>query len=121
MGDRSRGTVKVHVEVLDADDRLFPELVSTVHFLPEADPAKTEAEKARAAGLFLPKSAIVEEGGHAFVWVVDDKNRLHKTKVEVVITNDELARADSGLSGSETIVRNPAPSLKDGETVRRAR
>ena len=29
-----RGTVKVKVEILDPDDRLFPELAATVHFLP---------------------------------------------------------------------------------------
>ncbi len=34
MGDRTRGTVKVKVEILDPDDKLFPELAATVHFLP---------------------------------------------------------------------------------------
>ncbi len=35
MGDRARGTVKVKVEILDPDGSLFPELVATVHFLPD--------------------------------------------------------------------------------------
>ena len=35
MGDRTRGTVKVKVEILDPDEHLFPELVATVHFLPD--------------------------------------------------------------------------------------
>ena len=34
MGDRTRGTVKVKVEIIDPDDKLFPELAATVHFLP---------------------------------------------------------------------------------------
>src|SRR5690606_15368354 len=33
QGDRSRATVKVEVTILDPDDRLFPELAATVHFL----------------------------------------------------------------------------------------
>ena len=37
MGDRTRGTVKVKVEILDPDDKLFPELAATVHFLPSQD------------------------------------------------------------------------------------
>ena len=34
LGDRNRATVKVKVEILDPDDKLFPELAATVHFLP---------------------------------------------------------------------------------------
>ena len=35
MGDRTRGIVKVKVSILDPDERLFPELSATVHFLPD--------------------------------------------------------------------------------------
>ena len=31
MGDRARATIKVKVEILDADERLFPEMSSTVY------------------------------------------------------------------------------------------
>ena len=34
LGDRTRGTVKVKVKIVDPDDKLFPELAATVHFLP---------------------------------------------------------------------------------------
>ena len=33
MSDRANAVVKVKVEILDPDDRLFPELAATVHFL----------------------------------------------------------------------------------------
>jgi RND family efflux transporter MFP subunit len=115
MGDRSRGTVKVKVEILDPDDRLFPELVATVHFLPK----KSQASRDRTySALFVTKSAIVEEGGHSYVWVVDSKSIVHKTLVEVVVSNDDLARVESGLKVNQTVVLNPPKTLKDGESVK---
>jgi RND family efflux transporter MFP subunit len=115
MGDRSRGTVKVKVEILDPDDRLFPELVAAVHFLPKK--SQSAKDKAHTA-LFVAKAAIVEEAGHSYVWVVDDKSIAHKTLVEVVVTNDELARVESGVKVNQTVVLNPPKSLKDGELVK---
>ena len=46
MGDRPRGTVKVKVEVVDPDDKLFPELAATVHFLPFKTGPPAETNKA---------------------------------------------------------------------------
>src|SRR5205807_7878015 len=63
MGDRTRGTVKVKVEILDPDDHLFPELVATVHFLP--DKALKNPNAGRSY-LFVPKAAVFEESGHAY-------------------------------------------------------
>jgi RND family efflux transporter MFP subunit len=115
MGDRSRGTVKVKVEILDHDDRLFPELVATVHFLPMM--SQRSRERNRSA-LFVSKSAIVEEAGHSYVWIVDAKSIARKTLVEVVVTNDELARVESGLTVNQIVVLNPPKTLKDGEAVK---
>src|SRR5262245_52643056 len=36
MGDRARATIKVQVEIVDVDSRLFPNMSATVYFLPEA-------------------------------------------------------------------------------------
>ena len=33
MGDRARATIKVKVEIVDADERLFPEMSGTVLLL----------------------------------------------------------------------------------------
>jgi RND family efflux transporter MFP subunit len=45
MGDRTRGIVKVKVAILSPDERLFPELSATVHFLPDAPEGKDEADR----------------------------------------------------------------------------
>ena len=71
MGDRTRGTVKVKVEILDPDEKLFPELVATVHFLPDKTGDSPDASR---SFLFVPKSAVFEENGHDYVWVVGKKS-----------------------------------------------
>ncbi len=70
--DRTRGTVKVKVEILDVDEHLFPELVATVHFLP--DKALNNPDAARAS-VFMPKAAVVEENGRTYAWVLGTKAR----------------------------------------------
>jgi RND family efflux transporter MFP subunit len=115
MGDRTRGTVKVKVDVLKPDEHLFPELVATVHFLPDKALKNPESDKSY---LFVPKGAIVEEGGHTFAWVVDPKKMVRRRRVEVAATNDDLARVESGLKAGESVVLNPAKTLREGEAVK---
>jgi hypothetical protein len=115
MGDRTRGTVKVKVEILDPDDHLFPELVATVHFLPDKALNNPDASK---AFLFVPAAAVVEEQGHSYAWVVDSQSRVAKRRVEVAPTNDVLARVESGLAAGDTVVVNPPKTLRQNEIVK---
>jgi RND family efflux transporter MFP subunit len=114
--DRARGTVKVRVEILDSDEHLFPELVATVHFLPDKAHQGPDVGKSH---LFVPKQALFEESGHSNVWLVDAKNALHKTRVEVVVTNEELARVESGLKpGDAVVLLSKSQALHEGELVK---
>jgi RND family efflux transporter MFP subunit len=115
MSDRARATVKVKVEILDPDENLFPELVATVHFLPDQKHQGADVGKSH---LFVDKAALIEEAGHSFVWLVDDQSKLQKKRVEVVVTNDELARVESGLKVGETVVVKPVATLHEGEVVK---
>ena len=115
MGDRARGTVKVKVEILDADKNLFPELVSTVHFLPDRAVKNPNADK---PSLFLSKRAIVEENGHSYVYVVDAKGAVTRRGIEAVVTNDDLARVEKGLSAGESVILAPPKTLRDGDLVK---
>ncbi len=117
MGDRSRGTVKVKVEILDPDDKLFPELAATVHFLPDKTANRREASQSY---VFVPKSAVFQENGHDHVWVVGKADVIHKRRVEVATTTDALARVESGLEPGESVVINPSRGLRENETVRKA-
>jgi len=117
MGDRTRGTVKVKVEILDPDDKLFPELAATVHFLPNRTQASPDGNRSY---VFVPKSAVFMENGHDHVWVLGPKNVLRKRQVEVATTTDALARVESGLEPGESVVLNPVKTLRENETVRLA-
>lgn len=117
MGDRARGTIKVKVAILDPDEHLFPELVATVHFLPDQAIA-TPASAASGPLLFVPKAAIVEEAGHSYAWVVEDGGVVRRRAIEVVVTNDDLARVEKGLKPGESVVLDPPRTLREGEPVK---
>ena len=113
--DRASGNVKVKVDVLDPDDRLFPDLNATVRFLPDKAYQGPDAGKSY---FFVSKSSLFEVGGHAYVWRVEPDNTLRKVRVEVVVTNDDLARLESGLKAGDKVVLKPKPTLHDGEPVK---
>lgn len=115
MGDRARGTVKLKVEILDGDEKLFPELEAKVHFLPDAAAKSPDADK---PALFCPRKAIVEETGGQFAWVVDPRGRIQRRKVEAIVTGDDLARVGAGLVVGESVVLAPPKTLRDGEEVK---
>lgn len=115
MGDRARGTVKVLVEVIDPDEQLFPELVATVHFLPDKSLNNPNSGK---TFLFVPSDALIEESGHSYVWAVDQSGKIHRKPVLVATTSEGLARVESGLSAGESVVLKPSKSLREGELVK---
>ena len=96
MSDRTRSTVKVKVEILDPDAKLFPELAATVHFL------ASNAENSPDAGktfLFVPKSAVFKESGHEFRLGHRRKQYSRKSQVEVATYH---RRPGAGRVGLET-------------------
>ncbi len=115
MGDRARGTVKLKVEVLDADEKLFPELEAKVHFLPDSAHISPGSSQ---ASLFISRKAIVEENGETHAWVVDSTGRVRKRTIEAVVTSDDLARIKTGLAIGENVVVAPPKTLKDGQEVK---
>ena len=95
MGDRTRGTVKVKVEILDPDEHLFPELVATVHFLPDKaleQPRREPFVPVRPQGRPLRGERPRDTPGSSTA-----RARVRKRRVEVAVTTDELARVESGL------------------------
>jgi RND family efflux transporter MFP subunit len=115
MSDRTRSTVRVKVEILDPDDKLFPELAATVHFLPSNTANSPDAGR---TFLFVPTSAVFHDGGHDYVWVVREGGEIRKNQVEVPPTTEDLARVESGLKLDEEVILNPLKSLKEYDKVR---
>jgi RND family efflux transporter MFP subunit len=115
MGDRARSTVKVKVEVLDPDERLFPELQAEVHFLPDKSAGHSDAGQ---LFLYVPKAAVIGKSGEESVWVVDTKPQVHKRRVDVVLASSDLMRIESGLEEGDQVVLNPPAGLREGELVK---
>ena len=117
MGDRARATVKVRVKILDADTRLFPEMSSTVYFLPGETDTSAKQDESR---VFCPAAAIVSIEAEAFVWILTDSDRTRKTPVTIGQTRDDRVEIVSGLSGGEKVIVNPDRELQDDMLVKTA-
>jgi RND family efflux transporter MFP subunit len=117
MGDRTRGIVKVKVSILDADERLFPDLAATVNFLPDSAATEEGANQALKKGVFAPTAAVQRHEAETFVWVLED-DRVRRTTIQ---TNGEphegLIEVRSGLVGGERLVVSPPSGLTDGDRV----
>lgn len=110
MGDRARATIKVKVQINDADELLFPEMAGTVFFLPTAEELVTSDEPR----IFCPSSAVeTDEQNHQFVWVADSEKRAKKIAVKAGIDRDGRTEIMDGLTGRERVIVNPQ-ELQDG-------
>lgn len=116
MGDRARATIKVKVEILDADERLFPEMSGTVYFLPDETETEPVAAERR---VFCPTDAIVKDGDTSYVWIIDNEH-LRRADVTISGSNDGRTEIRSGLSGGEKVVVAPSPELREKQEVRLA-
>ncbi len=119
--DRQRAVVQVKVTIDDADERLVPDMSSTVTFLNDGAAQKVGEQKPR---VYVPKSAVGRSGVTAYVFKVKDGRlaRLDITGVEEAVDGKPTDRFEvtSGLSGGETIVKNAVDKLADGQKVRLA-
>lgn len=113
MGDRARATIKVKVAIVDVDDRLFPNMSSTVYFLP-ADNQQTADEQTR---MFCPQDAIRQDEQGDFLWIADERDHAQMVRVTAGASRDGRTEVLQGLSGSERIIVNP-PELYSEQAVK---
>lgn len=118
MGDRTRGIVKVKVSILDADERLFPDLAATVNFLPDSAGTEEGAKQALKKGVFAPAAAVRAEGDEQYVWLLDEE-LVRRTAIQTAgEPHDGLVEVTAGLLGGERVVVSPPDDLKDGARVK---
>jgi RND family efflux transporter MFP subunit len=117
IGDRSRGIVKVKVEVLDPDERLFPDLSATVHFLPlDSDPDQAAAERSP----YVSQAALVSAGDETFVWKVVDDRAVRVTVAPKGAPADGLVAVDGSLAAGDVVIVDPPASIRPDAKVRTA-
>ena len=104
MGDRARATIKVQVEINDADELLFPEMAGTVFFLP----TEQELEIGDQPRIFCPTTAVdTDDEGKQCVWVTDAEKRRRKSLSKWAMT----AMAERKLSKASP-VRSESSSIR---------
>jgi RND family efflux transporter MFP subunit len=120
MGDRARATVKVRVAIEDADEKLFPEMSSTVYFLPpdEVVGAEKPSEEERGRRIFCPNDALQVSGSEVWVWVVGAEDRLKRVVVQAGEKKEGRTEIVSGLVGGERLVAGGSADYRDGLVVK---
>jgi RND family efflux transporter MFP subunit len=115
MGDRARATIKVKVEILDADARLFPNMSAKVYFLPEPGEKPPEKKEKR---IFVDTEAIVGSGASQAVWKLGDDNRIRRVAITGGEDRDGRTEIVEGLSGGERVIVNPTTDLHEEQLVK---
>ena len=118
MGDRARATIKVKVEILDVDERLFPEMSSTVYFLPETATETQDGVKSGQRKVFCPQAAVQTDERGQFVWLVSPEGEISRVNVSIGAERNGRTEIATGLQGGERVIVGPPADLKTGQRVK---
>lgn len=113
--DRQRAVVQVKVTIDDRDDRLVPDMSSTVTFLEEGTQAD-DLKNAKST-LYLASAAVVEQGGASYVWVVEGET-LRRREVQLGAAEGTDRVLLGGLSTSEVVALPGEKPFEEGMKVR---
>ena len=116
--DRAKSIVEVRVSILDADQRVKPEMSASVTFQePHAAGASKTADPAPPPVVLIPKRAVVDHGGQPSVWVVAGATASRRA---VALGPERLEQVEvrSGVVPGETVIVNPPAALPDRARVR---
>lgn len=113
--DRQRAVVQVKVTIDDRDDRLVPDMSSTVTFLEEGTET-TELQNAKST-FYLASRAVFDEGGKSFVWVVEGET-LRRREVQLGEAEGEERILLGGLETSEVVALPGDKPLSEGLKIR---
>jgi len=112
--DRQKATVLVKVSILDRDPRILPEMGAKVVF--DAQNGQVAAAPRR---VFVPQAALVQSGGRAFVWLMEN-GAVREQAVDVGPARGDRVEVRQGLAGGESLVLTPPVNLKTGSKVKLA-
>jgi RND family efflux transporter MFP subunit len=114
--DRQKATVKVRIGFDQPDARIFPEMGVKVAFQTAAvSPSAPVSAPVRR--LVIPAKAVQKAGERSIVWVVKNERVERRAITAGAAEGDELSIA-SGLTLGESVLINPPPGLKEGDSVK---
>jgi RND family efflux transporter MFP subunit len=105
--DPDTRTMLTEVQFPNPDRALFPGMYLQVKFV----------TKKQSPRILIPAAALVIGAEGVTVPVVDDKNVVHYTKVELGHDFGAEVEVTAGLNGSETVVVHPGDAVPEGTLV----
>lgn len=119
--NRSKGTVEVRVTFDAPDEFLRPELGVRVVFLPpgaKADAGAGAAPQPSEPRILISETCLVQIEGKTGVFALE-RDVLRFAPLQLGERKSGRVVVESGLSGGEEIVQNPAATLEAGQRVQR--
>jgi RND family efflux transporter MFP subunit len=113
--DRAKAIVEVRVSILDADERVRPEMSATVTFVETSSAADDTASAAPA--VLIPKRAVVERNGRSFTWVVANGRAMARS-LELGPDRIDLVEVVSGVMPGEAVILSPPEGISEGGRVK---
>ncbi|HTO54806.1 MAG TPA: efflux RND transporter periplasmic adaptor subunit [Myxococcota bacterium] len=114
--NRSKGTLKVEVGILNPDPYLLPDMSVRLSFLA----GDTPAEKGGPPLVLAPRGAIRSDSSGSYAWVVTE-GKLRRQLVRPGAERGDQVAVEEGLSGGEALVVGEASGLSEGQRVAIAR
>lgn len=114
--DRTKATVTVKVTILDRDPNLKPEMSAKATFLERTPPPDAANAAPAQPQILIPSRAVMtRDGGPKVFEVVHGRAKL--LSVSTGATRQDQVVVSNGLGGTETLIVNAPPDLKDGDKV----
>ena len=112
--NRNQATVRVRIGFVDRDERVMPEMGVRVAFMEDAETSVLSGAQSEApvAGVLVPGSAILREGGQDYVWIVAN-GRINRRRVEPGQSSGGQVLVLSGLEAGERVVSTSDTALRE--------
>jgi RND family efflux transporter MFP subunit len=105
--DQATRTMRVEVDIPNADHKLLPRMYGQIHFkIPRDRPS-----------VVLPTSAFIFNANGLRVAVVDDQNKVHYRDVTISRDFGSEAEVSQGVTPDDRVVTNPGEHIAEGVDV----
>jgi hypothetical protein len=103
----------VKVTILERDPNLKPEMSAKATFL---EPNPPSGETRTGSRIFVPALAVItREGADRVFEVVDGRAKVKR--VSIGARREDRLEITSGLDGTETLIVDPPPELREGARI----
>lgn len=106
--DPGTRTMLIEVDLPNDDGRIRPGYYGQTRILLES----------RESALALPSSAVRDDGGSAFVYIVAAGDSARRVPIEIGLDGDGWLEITRGLTGNERVVTGAVGALADGGPLR---